>query len=64
MPPSDDMRGQLSYFEYPRPTDDVQQSQQKPLAEKNAAGRILCIKESFKNRDVDIGIYNGTYFNF
>lgn len=57
------MRGQLSYFEYPRPTDNAQQSQQKPPAEENAAESILCIKESFKNQDVDIGIYNGTYFN-
>lgn len=35
------MRGQLSPSDYPRPTDDAQQSQQVPPAEENAAGSIL-----------------------
>lgn len=51
-PSSDDMRGQLSPSEYPRPTDDAQQSQQVPPAEENAAGSIPCIRESFKNRGI------------
>lgn len=46
------MRGQLSPSEYPRPTDDAQQSQQVPPAEENAAGSIPCIRESFKNRGI------------
>lgn len=51
-PSSDDMRGQLSPSEYPRPTDDAQQFQQVPPAEENAAGSIPCIRESFKNRGI------------